>query len=158
MEQFNTPGQNVQGFGHFSAPALRNFFLSTNLARLLINQRDARNSSTLRRTCCEVRVKLSMTQYICAPLQSAGGFILEGDWTPTKTYLSQLTTYRGGSLIFFQDKMQLHPAYSPSNPDTCQIKSGKPESLPETPESDGLGIHIPVRSCQADTFFESGTS
>ena len=47
---------------------------------------------------------LCMTQYICAPLQSAGGFILEGDWTPTKTYLSQLTTYRGGSLIFFQDK------------------------------------------------------
>ena len=29
---------------------------------------------------------------------------MEGDWTPTKTYLSQLTTYRGGSLIFFQDK------------------------------------------------------
>ncbi|MDY4194453.1 MAG: hypothetical protein SOY03_09200, partial [Bariatricus sp.] len=53
---------------------------------------------------CEVRVMLCMTQYICAPLQSAGGFILEGDWTPTKTYLSQLTTYRGGSLIFFQDK------------------------------------------------------
>ena len=38
------------------------------------------------------------------PLRSAGGFILEGDWTPTKTKLSQLTTYRGGSLIFFQDE------------------------------------------------------
>ena len=47
---------------------------------------------------------LCMTQYICAPLQSAGGFILEGDWTPTKTKLLQLTTYRGGSLISFQDK------------------------------------------------------
>ena len=65
------------------------------------------SSSTPRRTCCEVRVMLCMTQYICAPLQSAGGFILEGDWTPTKTYLSQLTTYRGGSLIFFQDKLFL---------------------------------------------------
>ena len=31
---------------------------------------------------------------------------MEGDWTPTKTYLSQLTTYRGGSLIFFQDKIK----------------------------------------------------
>ena len=63
-----------------------------------------KNSSTPRRTCCEVRVMLCMTQYICAPLQSAGGFILEGDWTPTKTKLLQLTTYRGGSLISFQDK------------------------------------------------------
>ena len=33
-------------------------------------------SSTPRRTCCEVCVMLCMTQYICAPLQSAGGFIL----------------------------------------------------------------------------------
>ena len=33
-----------------------------------------------------------------------GGFILEGDWTPTKTKLLHLTTYRGGSLIFFQDQ------------------------------------------------------
>ena len=41
---------------------------------------------------------LCMTQYICAPLQSAGGFILEGDWTPTKTKLLQLTTYRVGVL------------------------------------------------------------
>ena len=48
---------------------------------------------------------LCMTQYICAPLQSAGGFILEGDWTPTKTKLLQLTTYRGGSLISLQDKI-----------------------------------------------------
>ena len=32
------------------------------------------------------------------------GFILEKDWTPAKNNLSQLTTYRGGSLIFFQDK------------------------------------------------------
>ena len=47
---------------------------------------------------------LCMTQYICAPLQSAGGFILEGDWTPTKTNLSHLATYKGGSPIFFQDK------------------------------------------------------
>ncbi|MDD6514826.1 MAG: hypothetical protein PUG45_05205, partial [bacterium] len=66
-------------------------------------------SSTPRRTCCEVRVMLCMTQYICAPLQSAGGFILEGDWTPTKTYLSQFTTYRGGSHIFFQDKKAISP-------------------------------------------------
>ena len=29
---------------------------------------------------------------------------MEGEWTPTKKYLSQLTTYRGGGLIFFQDK------------------------------------------------------
>ena len=36
-------------------------------------------------------------------LQSARGFILEGDWTPTKTKLLQPATYRGGSLIFFQD-------------------------------------------------------
>ena len=53
---------------------------------------------------------LCMTQYICASLQSAGGFILEEDWTPTKTKLLQLTTYRGGSLISFQDKNGLlHP-------------------------------------------------
>ena len=63
-----------------------------------------RNSSTPRRTCCEVRVMLCMTQYICALLQSAGGFILEGDWTPTKTKLLQPATYRGGSLIVFQDE------------------------------------------------------
>ena len=37
-------------------------------------------------------------------LRSAGGFILEEDWTPTKTKLLQLATYRGGSLIFFQDE------------------------------------------------------
>ena len=30
---------------------------------------------------------LCMTFFFCAPLQSAGGFILEGDWTPTKTNL-----------------------------------------------------------------------
>ena len=54
---------------------------------------------------------LCMTRYICAPLQSAGGFILEGDWTPTKTNLSQLATYRGGSLIFFQDK-SINPSHS----------------------------------------------
>ena len=36
-------------------------------------------------------------------LRSAGGFILERDWTPTKTKLLQLATYRGGSLIFIQD-------------------------------------------------------
>ena len=30
-------------------------------------------------------------------------FILEEDWTPTKMKLSQLITYKGGSLIFFQD-------------------------------------------------------
>ena len=42
--------------------------------------------------------------YTCAPLQSAGDFTLEGDWTPSKTKLLQLAIYRGGSLIFFQDK------------------------------------------------------
>ncbi len=45
------------------------------------------DSSTPWRTCCEVRVMLCMTFFFCAPLQSAGGFILEGDWTPTKTNL-----------------------------------------------------------------------
>ena len=45
------------------------------------------NSITPWRTCCEVRVMLCMTFFFCAPLQSAGGFILEGDWTPTKTNL-----------------------------------------------------------------------
>ncbi len=30
---------------------------------------------------------LCMTFFFCAPLQSAGGFILEGDWTPTKMNL-----------------------------------------------------------------------
>ena len=69
------------------------------------------NSSTPRRTCCEVRVMLCMTRYICAPLQSAGGFILEGDWTPTKTKLSQLTTYRGGIPISFQDKHMNNCSY-----------------------------------------------
>ena len=32
-------------------------------------------------------VMLCMTFFFCAPLQSAGGFILEGDWTPTKMNL-----------------------------------------------------------------------
>ena len=49
---------------------------------------------------------LCMTQFICAPLQSAGGLILEGDKTPTKIKLSQLTTYKGGSLISFQDQYE----------------------------------------------------
>jgi len=36
-------------------------------------------SSTPLRTCCEARVMLCMTKHICAPLQSAGGFILKAE-------------------------------------------------------------------------------
>ena len=64
---------------------------------------------------------LCMTQYICAPLQSAEGFILEGDWTPTKTKLLQLTTYRGGSLISFQDKILQNTTLNVKN------RTGKPD-------------------------------
>lgn len=31
---------------------------------------------------------------------------MEGDWTPTKTSIQLLITYRSGSLIEFQDKMR----------------------------------------------------
>ena len=48
-------------------------------------------------------------------LRSAGGFILEEDWTPTKTKLLQLATYRGGSLIFFQDEYFRYTAVKPAD-------------------------------------------
>ena len=37
---------------------------------------------------------------------------MEGDWTPTKTNLLQLATYRGGSLIFFQDEKVFAMSFS----------------------------------------------
>ena len=60
---------------------------------------------------------LCMTFFFCAPLQSAGGFILEGDWTPTKTNLyysppievGVSSTFKMNDLYFFsQIKNILH--------------------------------------------------
>ena len=45
---------------------------------------------------------LCMTFFFCAPLQSAGGFILEGDWTPTKTNLLYSPPIEVGVLSPFQ--------------------------------------------------------
>ena len=70
------------------------FFISTNYI----------NSSTPWRTCCEVRVMLCMTFFFCAPLQSAGGFILEGDWTPTKMNLFYSPPIEVGVLSPFKIK------------------------------------------------------
>ncbi|MDY3819246.1 MAG: hypothetical protein SO019_09335, partial [Lachnospiraceae bacterium] len=45
---------------------------------------------------------LCMTFFFCAPLQSAGGFILEGDWTPTKTNLLYSPPIEVGVLSTFK--------------------------------------------------------
>ena len=47
---------------------------------------------------------LCMTFFFCAPLQSAGGFILEGDWTPTKTNLLYSPPIEVGVLSTFKIK------------------------------------------------------
>ena len=47
-------------------------------------------------------VMLCMTFFFCAPLQSAGGFILEGDWTPTKTNLLYSPPIEVGVLSTFK--------------------------------------------------------
>ena len=47
---------------------------------------------------------LCMTFFFCAPLQSAGGFILEGDWTPTKTNLYYSTPIEVGVSSTFKMK------------------------------------------------------
>ena len=47
---------------------------------------------------------LCMTFFFCAPLQSAGGFILEGDWTPTKTNLFYSPPIEVGVLSPFKIK------------------------------------------------------
>ena len=62
------------------------------------------SSSTPWRTCCEVRVMLCMTFFFCAPLQSARGFILEGDWTPTKMNLFYAPPIEVGVLSPFKIK------------------------------------------------------
>ena len=75
--------------------------------RGFLNQcKNARRSNSSTPPAYLPRGARSEGAFICAPLRSAGGFILEGDWTPTNTKLSQLATYRGGSLIFFQDERQ----------------------------------------------------
>ena len=50
---------------------------------------------------------LCMTFFFCAPLQSAGGFILEGDWTPTKTNLLYSPPIEVGVLSTFKIKFSL---------------------------------------------------
>ena len=47
---------------------------------------------------------LCMTFFFCAPLQSAGGFILEEDWTPTKTNLLYSPPIEVGVLSTFKIK------------------------------------------------------
>ena len=69
----------------------------------------SRRSSTPWRTCCEVRVMLCMTFFFCAPLQSAGSFILEGDWTPTKTNLYYSPPIEVGVLSPFKIKIRFIP-------------------------------------------------
>ena len=49
---------------------------------------------------------LCMTFFFCAPLQSAGGFILEGDWTPTKTNLLYSPPIEVGVLSTFKIKKE----------------------------------------------------
>ena len=48
---------------------------------------------------------LCMTFFFCAPLQSAGGFILEGDWTPTKMNLFYSPPIEVGVLSPFKIKL-----------------------------------------------------
>ena len=62
---------------------------------------------------------LCMTFFFCAPLQSAGGFILEGDWTPTKTNLYYSPPIEVGVSSTF--KMNLHNCQSCKNDFCCDI-------------------------------------
>ena len=85
MYKSKRPANAYQSFsflkGYSTSPSgISSFPINSSICQL-------NTSSTPWRTCCEVRVMLCMTFFFCAPLQSAGGFILEGDWTPTKTNL-----------------------------------------------------------------------
>ena len=54
---------------------------------------------------------LCMTFFFCAPLQSAGGFILEGDWTPTKMNLFYSPPIEVGVLSPFKIKSLFVPEH-----------------------------------------------
>ena len=93
-------------------------------------------SSTPRRTCCEVRVMLCMTQYICAPLQSAGGFILEEDKKPHSRIAYSLC-----GLSFFHVHVLIYRICSILN-----SHSSSSASLPGQPQSDCQWFHPDLRS------------
>ena len=70
---------------------------------------------------------------------------MEGDWTPTKTKLSQLATYRGGSLICFQDEKEKFLITGVVSGRMLRIRPRRSKNARGVLACDSPLLHFPVR-------------